>query len=124
MVYGFALLEGETIMIISITKPWSFSQLGNRESQEDCLCPVDANKQTSYFVVCDGVGGRDHGEVASKLVCQSIEGYLANERCSELKAEDILQLVEHAYYTERYAQSWLQLLPLWRKPARECCWHI
>lgn len=97
--YGFALLEGETIMIISITKPCSFSQLGNRESQEDCLCPVDANKQTSYFVVCDGVGGRDHGEVASKLVCQSIEGYLANESCSELKAEDILQLVEHAYYT-------------------------
>ena len=43
--------------------------------------------------------GRDHGEVASKLVCQSIEGYLANESCSELKAEDILQLVEHAYYT-------------------------
>ena len=96
--YGFALLEGETIMIISITQPCSFSQLGNRKSQEDCLCPVDANKQTSYFVVCDGVGGRDHGEVASKLVCQSIEENLANESCSELKAEDILQLVEHAYY--------------------------
>ncbi len=59
--YGFTLLEGETIMIISITKPCSFSQLGNRESQEDCLCPVEANKQTSYFVVCDGVGKRPWG---------------------------------------------------------------
>lgn len=90
---------GKTIMIISITQPCSFSQLGNRKSQEDSLCPVDANKQTSYFVVCDGVGGRDHGEVASKLVSQSIEEYLANESCSALKAEDILQLVEHAYHT-------------------------
>lgn len=37
--------------------------------------------------------------MASKLVCQSIEENLANESCSELKAEDILQLVEHAYHT-------------------------
>lgn len=65
--YGFALLEGETIMIISITKPCSFSQLGNRESQEDCLCPVDANKQTSYFVVCDGVGEETMGRWQANL---------------------------------------------------------
>ena len=84
---------------ILLTQPCSFSQLGNRDSQEDSFCPAVSNEQTSFFVVCDGVGGREHGEVASQLVCQTMERLLADGDCSTLTAEDVLSLVEESYHT-------------------------
>ena len=76
-----------------------FSQLGNRPSQQDCLSPTEPTAHTSFFVVCDGVGGRDHGEIASSLVCQSFEHNLANNDCCNLKAADIVRLTNEAYKT-------------------------
>ena len=90
---------GYKMIDILLTQPCSFSQLGNRDSQEDSFCPAVSDEQTSFFVVCDGVGGREHGEVASQLVCQTIEGLLADGDCSTLTAEDVLSLVEESYTT-------------------------
>lgn len=95
-------------MNIQISQPYSFSQLGRRESQEDSICPVEANEQTSYFVACDGVGGRDKGEVASRLVCQTFEESLSSCDCNRLEAKDVLALVEKAYkslYSNRAVSS-------------------
>ena len=43
--------------------------LGQRSNQEDCRWPqedvIDAHQR--FFIVCDGVGGQDKGEVASSL---------------------------------------------------------
>lgn len=84
---------------VHLSQPYNFSQLGKRTNQEDYLCPIGANEQTSFFVVCDGVGGRERGEVASQLVCQTIEQHLSNEICCSLKAEDVLSFVGAACYT-------------------------
>ncbi len=84
-------------MKIQISQPYSFSQQGRREGQEDSFCPVEANEQTAYFVVCDGVGGRDKGEVASRLVCQTFEESLSSCNCKKIGAKDVLTLVEEAY---------------------------
>ena len=86
-------------MQILINKVEFFSQLGNRPSQQDCLSPTEPTARTSFFVVCDGVGGRDHGEIASSLVCQSFEHNLANNDCCNLKAADIVRLTNEAYKT-------------------------
>src|SRR3990167_8511195 len=44
------------------------SQLqGMRETQEDYF----VNYNDECFVICDGVGGLPHGEVASKLACDT-----------------------------------------------------
>lgn len=86
-------------MDILLTQSCSFSQLGNRDSQEDSFCPAVSDEQTSFFVVCDGVGGREHGEVASQLVCQTIEELLTDGDSSTLIAEDVLSLVESSYNT-------------------------
>lgn len=94
-------------MKIYISQPYFFSQLGRRESQEDSLCPAEASEQTSYFVVCDGVGGRDKGEVASRLVCQTFEESLSYDS-NKLEAKDVLMLVEKAYrdlYSNRAVSS-------------------
>lgn len=84
-------------MKIVLSRPCCFSQLGKRENQEDCLYPKESDGQTSFFVVCDGVGGREHGEVASELVCQTFEQNLTDEQCRLLRPEEIQELVREAY---------------------------
>lgn len=46
-------------------------ELGQRANQEDSICPhLDAITESDRtFVVCDGMGGHDAGEVASQTVC-------------------------------------------------------
>ena len=61
-------------MEILLSQPYSFCQLGKRSNQEDARFP-DANEPRSpgrVFVVCDGVGGQEKGEVASRLVADTI----------------------------------------------------
>lgn len=86
-------------MQILINKVEFFSQLGNRPSQQDSFAPTKPTANASFFVVCDGVGGRDHGEIASSLVCQMFERKLTDEDCQELTADDIVALIGEAYKT-------------------------
>lgn len=86
-------------MQIIINKVEFFSQLGNRPSQQDCLAPTEPTDNASFFVVCDGVGGRGHGEIASSLVCQMFERELSNKDCQVLTAYDIVALIGEAYKT-------------------------
>lgn len=60
-------------MNIKLSQTYSFCQIGERRNQEDARYP-DQNvisRQQRFFVVCDGVGGSEKGEVASSTVCQS-----------------------------------------------------
>lgn len=61
-------------MEITLNNAYSFCQQGHRDYQEDSRYP-DADSATGnqrFFVVCDGVGGCEKGEVASQTVCQAI----------------------------------------------------
>ncbi|MBR2249919.1 MAG: serine/threonine-protein phosphatase [Prevotella sp.] len=67
-------------MRISLYPTYSFLQLGKRDNQEDARWPDTDRSGASCraFVVCDGVGGSSHGEVASSTVCRSIGKQLAD----------------------------------------------
>lgn len=64
-------------MIISISQPIAFSHTGMRPHNEDCLFPrpETLTGEERLFMVCDGVGGAEKGEVASALACESIDTY-------------------------------------------------
>lgn len=67
-------------MKIILGQAYSFHQLGKRKNQEDSRFP-DFDKPAisqRFFVVCDGVGGCEKGEVASKTVCEAIEKAMVN----------------------------------------------
>ena len=59
-------------MKITIRQPLSFSEVGRKDNQEDSLYPPTATAATRTFVLCDGMGGHDHGEVASATVCEAL----------------------------------------------------
>lgn len=65
-------------MKIDIYQPLTFRELGKRDNQEDSVAPAPGETTTAdrLFVLCDGMGGHENGEVASGTVCDTIVGYL------------------------------------------------
>lgn len=57
-------------MEISIGTPYALNEIGNRPHQEDCIMPQSAANAIGgkCFVLCDGMGGYVHGDLAGQLV--------------------------------------------------------
>lgn len=57
---------------------YAIHELGQRQNQEDSLFPaLGENKpEDRLFILCDGMGGHDKGEVASAAVCEVISQML------------------------------------------------
>ena len=70
------------MMNIKVGKPESFSEIGQKDNQEDSLYPLPESLKRypnlPLFLVCDGVGGLDKGEVASSTVCEAFSNYFIN----------------------------------------------
>jgi serine/threonine protein phosphatase PrpC len=64
-------------MTITIAPPIGFSEQGRRTNNEDYILPPPgrANPNDRLFVVCDGVGGAQRGELASFLAAEAINRY-------------------------------------------------
>ena len=95
-------------MKIDIYPPLYLHEIGFRENQEDALWPNEAGVESRLFILCDGMGGHEHGEVASQTVCQSIGKWYQEH----LNAEDVLsddqlrEAIEYAYTElDKYADG-------------------
>lgn len=88
-------------MKIEIHPPLSIYELGQRDNQEDYLWPdTPQEKSNNLFILCDGMGGHEHGEVASRLVCISIPHFLRKAYLlgnGTLTDEDLKKSLEYAY---------------------------
>lgn len=64
-------------MNIYIRQPLGFSEIGRKDNQEDRVYPSfeSVTKDQKFFILCDGMGGHDHGEVASTLVSEALGHY-------------------------------------------------
>jgi protein phosphatase len=90
------------MMQISLHKPLAFSELGQRQNNEDCIFPAIEQKDNhqKLFMVCDGVGGMEKGEVASQLVCEVLSGYFQQNPTKNIDADYInegLAIVQQAF---------------------------
>lgn len=67
-------------MIINILQPQSFSEIGRKDNQEDFLWPSPEAVTTDQrvFIMCDGVGGQDSGEVASQTAGTALGEYITS----------------------------------------------
>ena len=82
-------------MKISIYPPLSIHEIGQRPNQEDSIAQWD----NRLFVLCDGMGGHEKGEVASQTVCQSLVKWFEEHINPEEPFSDdqLHEAIEYAY---------------------------
>ena len=84
-----------------ILQPYNMHELGQRENQEDSLFPsLDQQTQDDrLFILCDGMGGHEKGEVASSTVCEAMsKTILSRWNTDEPLSDELLQqALDEAY---------------------------
>lgn len=68
-------------MRYSFYQPYSIYEQGKRPNQEDSIFPRhhEATPGSRLFVLCDGMGGYECGELASSTVCESLSSFLLSK---------------------------------------------
>ncbi|MDR2763645.1 MAG: protein phosphatase 2C domain-containing protein [Tannerella sp.] len=86
-------------MNITLARPYAISERGGRQNNEDFIYPLSelVDSEQRLFIVCDGVGGADKGEIASSLACESLQTFFA----TFLEGDPTEELINKAVqYTE------------------------
>lgn len=80
-------------MDIKLKNIFSLNEIGGRDNNEDSIYPKkrETNTHDKLFLVCDGVGGSDKGEIASQIVCESMSKYF------NLRSESEFDEINEAY---------------------------
>lgn len=89
-------------MRIKIYQPLAIHELGKRANQEDSIYPIEgkATENDRLFLLCDGMGGHEHGEVASQSICKSLSSLLLQHAVASEGLEDKLLSDALAYAYE------------------------
>ena len=81
--------------MITITNLSAFTCPGPRPNQEDFIVS-SGDTADRIFVLCDGMGGHGHGDVASKTVAESVYSYLKELNLEEYTSENLQDAVDYA----------------------------
>lgn len=88
-------------MKISIYQPQAIYEQGKRGNQEDAIYPRlgEATDKDELFILCDGMGGHEKGEVASNTVSKAMAEYLIKVANTSATVTDdvLLNALEYAY---------------------------
>ena len=91
-------------MKIELYPQLSIHEIGQRDNQEDAIVQWD----NRLFILCDGMGGHEKGEVASQTVCQSLATWFENNINSDETFTDnqLREALEYAYLQlDQYADG-------------------
>ncbi|MBQ9229888.1 MAG: serine/threonine-protein phosphatase [Prevotella sp.] len=83
-------------MKISIYPPLPIHEIGQRPNQEDAIAQWD----NRLFVLCDGMGGHERGEVASQTVCQLLVKWFSENIVDDSFTDEQLHAALEYAYTE------------------------
>jgi protein phosphatase len=86
-------------MNITLERPYAISEKGGRVNNEDSIFPLSelVDSGQKLFIVCDGVGGAEKGEIASSLACESFHSFFS----TFLEGDPTEELINKAVqYTE------------------------
>jgi len=88
-------------MKIKLYQPQAIQEQGKRPNQEDSIYPLlgEAVAEDRLFVLCDGMGGHERGEVASNAICQGLGSFLKEQINNEglLTDDQFEAALEYAY---------------------------
>lgn len=78
-------------------KVFSISELGKRNNQEDCIYP-QGGESGNLYILCDGMGGHEKGEVASATVCDAMSRFISESYSGGVFSENDFNKVLDAAY--------------------------
>ena len=109
-------------MNITLQKPFSISEIGQRFNNEDSIYPSDefVGINNRLFLVCDGVGGSNKGEVASSIACDSIQTYFRTYLDSEEEFNPLF-IEKSIRYTEIQFDEYIKKNPFSKGMATTLC---
>ena len=88
-------------MIFKLLQPQAIYEVGKRDNQEDTIYPLLGNATTDdrLFIVCDGMGGHEHGEVASGEFTKGLAEFFTRNVSPEkpLPDEVLTDAIAYAY---------------------------
>ncbi|MBR1474606.1 MAG: protein phosphatase 2C domain-containing protein [Muribaculaceae bacterium] len=87
-------------MEVTLHQPYSFMRQGKRDNQEDYRYPNEdaPSALNPVFVLCDGVGGNNYGEVASQTVANTLGQVISAMDLSQgLSGEHLSDALGRAY---------------------------
>lgn len=90
--------------MIELYPPLSIHEIGQRDNQEDAI----AQWNNRLFLLCDGMGGHEKGEVASQTVCLSLITWFKNNINPDEPFADnqLSEAIEYAYTElDKYADG-------------------
>ena len=86
------------LMDYGIRNYFAINAIGKRENNEDCILPTQEafKNDDKLFIVSDGVGGSNKGEIASEIVCSAISKYADSQfrKKDKLAKEDIKSAIK------------------------------
>jgi protein phosphatase len=86
-------------MRIILKQPLALNELGRRECLEDSVFPAKGAAAVSdrLFVVCDGMGGYENGEIASRAVCDAFALYFKDRGLEPFNEAVFNEALVYAY---------------------------
>lgn len=86
-------------MVLTICKPLAFSEPGERPNNQDFIFPElgKASATDRLFLVCDGIGGADKGEEASRIVGQQVADYFLRNYPLVVNKVAVREALQEAY---------------------------
>ncbi|MDR1379876.1 MAG: protein phosphatase 2C domain-containing protein [Tannerella sp.] len=98
-------------MNITLERPFAATEKGGRGSNEDFIYPLSelASSGERFFMVCDGVGGAEKGEIASALACDSFKTFFDTFFDAEDPSEEFINRA--VLYTESRFDEYVKLHP-------------
>ena len=103
-------------MRFKISQPIAIQELGSRSNQEDSIFPLlnEATINDRLFILCDGMGGHESGEVASSTVCKTISEFvLSRLQPDEPLSDDVLnEAITAAYQSSLTGAPWAAMYSL------------
>lgn len=77
-------------------KSFNYTHKGKRKVNEDFFLASRLKSNNSVFIIADGMGGYSKGEIASKIVAESIYDYLNNDKSKKSYKNSIKEAVKYA----------------------------
>lgn len=86
-------------MKVNLFPPLGIHEKGQRPNQEDSLYPSlnEVLPTDRLFLVCDGMGGHEKGEVASQTVCETFGQWSKQNSTDTITDAQLLDVLEAAY---------------------------